>query len=59
MQSPPAWLIFKVVCTYSCACIIYFQELTSKVASVCFVYILLMLLNSVQNCIRLFPSLEK
>lgn len=59
MQSPPAWLIFKVVCTYSCACIIYFHELTSKVASVCFMYILIILLNSVQNCIRHFLSLEK
>lgn len=58
MQSPQAWLIFKVVCTHSCACIIYFQELTSKVASVCLVYILVILLNSVQNSSRLFPSLE-
>lgn len=54
MKQNPAWLIFKVAHIDSCVFIIYFKELKSKVASVHLEYILTVLLNSVQNRMRLF-----
>lgn len=55
----PARPSFKVVGIYSCACVIYFKELNSKVASEGLVCILVILLTSVQNPMRFFRSLGK